>query len=129
MRARLGFAAAAHMIEPHVLVLDEVMGTGDAAFRDRSRERVLELVNGAHAVIVASHDMAWVSEFATYAVLLNHGRVVAEGAPGAVTTLHRARSVVPERQYGCEECAGGSTASYCSTCGLWRRDQEQEGVR
>ncbi len=121
MRARLGFAAAVLMIEPHVLVLDEVMGTGDAAFRDRSRERVMELVEQAHAIIVASHDMAWVSEFATYAILLDGGRVIAEGAPSAVTTFHRARSVVPPRGYGCDECDGDVIGGYCPRCGLWRR--------
>ena len=121
MRARLGFAAAAAMIEPHVLLLDEVMGTGDAAFRERSRDRVMELVEQAHAVIVASHDMAWVSEFATYAVLLDGGVIVAEGAPSGVTTLHRAHSVKPPRRFGCERCLGSSLETYCSECGVWRR--------
>jgi lipopolysaccharide transport system ATP-binding protein len=124
MRARLGFAAAAEMIEPHVLLLDEVMGTGDASFRDRSRQRVMELVQKAHAVLVTSHDMAWVSEFAMYAVLLDRGRVVAEGAPSGVTTLHRARSVRPSRRYGCEPCGGNSITGYCMDCGVWRRDPD-----
>lgn len=127
MRARLGFAAAAEMIEPHVLLLDEVMGTGDASFRERSRQRVMELVQGAHAVLVTSHDMAWVSEFAMYAVLLDGGRIVAEGAPSGVTTLHRARSVQPPRGYGCEACGGNSTNGYCMDCGVWRREPDLAG--
>lgn len=124
MRARLGFAAAATMIEPHVLILDEVMGTGDAAFRDRSRERVMELVARAHAIVVASHDMAWVEEFTSYAILLDSGRMVAEGAPGAVTTLHRARSVKPPRRFGCDVCEGCAFDDYCPRCGLWRRSAD-----
>jgi ABC-type polysaccharide/polyol phosphate transport system ATPase subunit len=122
MRARLGFAAAAGMIEPDVLLLDEVMGTGDAAFRERSRERVMDLVEHAHTVVVASHDMAWIAEFATYAVLLEGGAILAEGAPSGVTTLHRARAVVPPRAYGCEVCQGQSYGSHCPRCGVWRRD-------
>ena len=122
MRARLGFAAAVNMVEPHVLVLDEVMGTGDAAFRERSRDRVMELVQHAHAVLVASHDMAWVSEFATYAVLLDRGSIVAEGAPSGVTTLHRARAVRPPRRFGCDACGGRSTDGLCPHCGVWRRE-------
>jgi lipopolysaccharide transport system ATP-binding protein len=125
MRARLGFATAATMIEPHVLLLDEVMGTGDAAFRERSRQRVMELVAGAHAVVVTSHDMAWVSEFANYAVLLDGGRVMAEGAASGVTTLHRARSV--KRRYGCPTCAGAWTDRYCPQCGVWRRRLDEDG--
>ncbi len=121
MRARLGFAAAATMIEPHVLVLDEVMGTGDAAFRERSRDRVMELVRHAHAVVVSSHDMPWISEFTQYAILLDRGSVVAEGASGGVTTLHRARAVNPPRAYGCESCEGMSLDTFCTACGVWRR--------
>ena len=119
MRARLGFSAATSMVDPRVLLLDEVMGTGDAAFREKSRERVMSLVQGAHTVVLATHDMAWVSEFATYAILLDHGHVVAEGAPGAVSTLHRARTVRPPRRYACADC-DGRTPGACSTCGLLR---------
>lgn len=122
MRARLGFAAAATMIEPHVLVLDEVMGTGDAEFRERSRDRVMELVRHAHAVVVASHDMAWISDFTDYAILLDRGSVIAEGAPAGVTTLHRARAVNPPRAFGCETCEGRSLDTYCPGCGVWRRE-------
>jgi ABC-type polysaccharide/polyol phosphate transport system ATPase subunit len=121
MRARLGFASAATMIEPHVLLLDEVMGTGDAAFRERSRERVMDLVKNAHAVIVASHDMAWISEFANYAILLDGGSLLAEGAPTGVSTLYRARSVKPPRRFGCSRCQGSSIDTYCPACGVWRR--------
>ena len=121
MRARLGFATASTMIEPHVLVLDEVMGTGDAAFRERSRDRVMELVRHAHAVVVSSHDMPWISEFTQYAILLDRGSVIAEGAPAGVTTLHRARAVNPPRAFGCEACHGMSRDAFCSSCGVWRR--------
>jgi ABC-type polysaccharide/polyol phosphate transport system ATPase subunit len=128
MRARLGFAAAAEMVEPHVLLLDEVMGTGDAAFRERSRERVMELVQHAHAVVVASHDMTWVSEFATYAMLLDGGSLIAEGAPSGVTTLHRARAVKPPRRYGCPQCEGYSFEITCPRCGVRRRRTPETAV-
>lgn len=123
MRARLGFSTAATMIEPDVLLLDEVMGTGDAAFRERSRELVMELIRSAHSVVVASHDMSWIAEFATYAVLLEQGSILAEGAPAGVTTLHRARALQPPREYGCPGCGGRSYDDYCALCGVWRRDQ------
>jgi ABC-type polysaccharide/polyol phosphate transport system ATPase subunit len=123
MRARLGFAAATTMTEPHVLLLDEVMGTGDAAFQDRSRERVMDLVRDAHAVVTASHDMAWVAANATHAILLDGGRIVAEGAPGGVSTLHRARSVKPPRRYACPECETDAPESFCGTCGVWRHPE------
>jgi lipopolysaccharide transport system ATP-binding protein len=131
MRARLGFAAATALTEPHVLLLDEVMGTGDAAFQERSHERVMELIRGAHAVVVASHDMSWVSANATYAVLLDGGRIIAEGAPAGVTTLYRARSVKPPRRYACPECEEILPSTLCSTCGVWRhpRAEASPGAR
>lgn len=120
MRARLGFAAATSMIEPNVLVLDEVMGTGDAAFREKSRERVMSLLDRAHAIVLATHDMTWVAEFASYAILLDAGRIIAEGSPTAVSTLHRARSTKPPRRYGCPQCDERPVAGYCAECGLRR---------
>jgi ABC-type polysaccharide/polyol phosphate transport system ATPase subunit len=124
MRARLGFAAATSMIEPNVLVLDEVMGTGDAGFREKSRDRVMSLLGQAHAIVLATHDMTWVSEFASYAVLLDGGRIIAEGAPTAVSTLHRARSTKPPRRYGCPRCETQHFVGYCPECGLRRYYRE-----
>jgi len=117
MRARLGFAVAT-MIEPQILVLDEVIGTGDAAFRIKSRERLSELVRSAHAVVLATHDMQWVADFANYAILMDHGQVIAEGAPEAVVALHRARSGRPPRQYDCPGCATAPAGGYCELCGI-----------
>jgi lipopolysaccharide transport system ATP-binding protein len=119
MRARLGFAAST-MIDPNVLVLDEVLGTGDASFREQSRARLNELVRESHAVVAATHDMSWVADFATYAVLLDGGRIIAEGAPSAVASLHRSRSFKPRRSYGCPACPPLSEGRYCSRCGLLR---------
>ena len=117
MRARLGFAAST-MIDPNVLVLDEVLGTGDASFREQSRARLNELVRESHAVVAATHDMSWVTEFATYAILLDGGRMVAEGAPSAVAALHRSRSFKPRRAYGCPACPPAAQGQYCPRCGL-----------
>ena len=125
MRARLGFAAAT-MIDPSILVLDEVLGTGDATFRDKSRARLRGLVERAHAVITATHDMTWVAEFATYAILLDRGRIIAAGSPSAVAAYYRARSSRPPRLYGCETCANEHFAGYCPTCGLHRYESEPE---
>jgi ABC-2 type transport system ATP-binding protein len=123
MRARLGFAAAT-MIEPNILVLDEVLGTGDVTFRERSRSRVMDLIGRARAVVTATHDMTWVAEFATYAVLLERGRIVGEGAPSAVTAYYRARSARPRREYACPGCQAVQFEGYCPSCGLLRRERE-----
>jgi ABC-type polysaccharide/polyol phosphate transport system ATPase subunit len=102
MRARLGFAIATS-VEPDILLLDEVLSTGDAAFRAKSKARVLELVKEAKAIVLVTHDMAWVSEYCNKAMLLEKGRIVAEGSPEEVVAIHREHS---ERRKAEREAAG-----------------------
>lgn len=87
MRARLGFSIATS-VDPDILLLDEVLATGDEVFREKSKQRVLDLVRAAKAIVLVTHDMNWVTEFCNRAMLLEHGRVVAEGAPADVVRLH-----------------------------------------
>jgi len=91
MRARLGFAIATS-VEPDILILDEVLSTGDAAFRAKSKQRVGELVREAKAIVLVTHDMNWVQEYCTRAMLIEKGHIVAEGAPDAVVAEHQERS-------------------------------------
>ena len=90
MRARLGFALATS-IEPDILLLDEVLSTGDRAFRELSKRRVEALVRAAGAVVVVSHDLAWITEFCSRAILLERGRLVATGPAAEIAKLHRER--------------------------------------
>jgi homopolymeric O-antigen transport system ATP-binding protein len=91
MRARVGFAIATS-VDPDVLLLDEVLATGDQEFRAKSKARVLEIAANAKAVVLVTHDMAWVSEFCNRAMLLEHGHVVAEGKPEEVVAIHQDHS-------------------------------------
>jgi ABC-type polysaccharide/polyol phosphate transport system ATPase subunit len=88
MRARLGFSIAT-AVDPDILLLDEVLATGDAAFRAKSKARVVELVRAAKAVVLVTHDMSWVTEYCNRALLIEKGRVVADGEPHEVVELHR----------------------------------------
>jgi ABC-2 type transport system ATP-binding protein len=90
MRARLGFAIAT-AVDPDILLLDEVLATGDANFRAKSKARVIDLVKGAKAVVLVTHDMDWVREYCNRALLLEKGRVIVEGSPDEVTGLHLER--------------------------------------
>ena len=90
MRARLGFAIATS-VDPDILLLDEVLATGDAAFREKSKQRVLELVGGAKAIVLVTHDMNWVTEYCTRAMLIEKGRIVLMGKPEDVVGVHRER--------------------------------------
>jgi ABC-type polysaccharide/polyol phosphate transport system ATPase subunit len=89
MRARLGFAIATS-VDPDILLLDEVLATGDQAFREKSKARVLELARSAKAIVLVTHDMNWVTEFCNRAMLIETGHVVAEGQPEEIVALHQA---------------------------------------
>lgn len=91
MRARLGFAIATS-VDPDILLLDEVLATGDAVFRAKSKARVLEIVRSAKAVVLVTHDMHWVTEFCNRAMLIEHGQVVAQGEPADVVRIHEEHS-------------------------------------
>jgi ABC-type polysaccharide/polyol phosphate transport system ATPase subunit len=91
MRARLGFAIAT-AVDPDILLLDEVLATGDANFRTKSKTRVIELVRAAKGVVLVTHDMDWVREYCNRALLLEKGQVILEGPPDEVTRLHLDRT-------------------------------------
>ena len=91
MRARLGFSIATS-VDPDILLLDEVLATGDQAFRAKSKARVLEIAAAAKAVVLVTHDMNWVTEFCNRALLLENGHVIAEGDPAEVVAIHEDHS-------------------------------------
>ncbi len=91
MRARLGFSIAT-AVDPDVLLIDEVLGTGDEVFRAKSKQRIIELTKAAKAIVLVTHDMGWVTEFCNRALLLDKGHVILEGPPAEVVALHQERS-------------------------------------
>jgi len=91
MRARLGFAIATS-VDPDILLLDEVLATGDQVFRAKSKARVLELAHGAKAIVLVTHDMNWVTEFCNRAILIEEGHVIAEGEPAEIVAIHQEHS-------------------------------------
>jgi homopolymeric O-antigen transport system ATP-binding protein len=79
MYARLAFSVAVH-VEPDVLLVDEVLSVGDAAFQDRSLRRMLEFRDrGQAGIVFVSHNLAAVELMCQRAVWLERGQVCAEG--------------------------------------------------
>jgi lipopolysaccharide transport system ATP-binding protein len=81
MRQRLGFSIAAH-IEPDILLLDEVLGVGDAGFRAKCVAKLQELIGKARAIVVVTHSTDFVVENCSRALWLHEGTVAEFGAPG-----------------------------------------------
>ncbi len=90
MRARLGFSIAT-AIAPDILLLDEVLGTGDEDFRARSQQRIRDLVGRARAIVLVTHDLNSVSEYCNRAILMELGQVLYEGEPQATVEFYKDR--------------------------------------
>ena len=78
MFARLGFSVAAHL-EPDILVIDEVLSVGDFAFQRKGLEKMRAIAKSGATVIFVSHNLQAVAEFCHRGLLLEKGRVVADG--------------------------------------------------
>ncbi len=90
MYVRLGFAVAAH-INPHILLVDEVLAVGDASFQNKCLRRIEELRRNGMTVIFVSHDLPAVERICNRVILLDHGVLIADGCPGEAIALYESR--------------------------------------
>lgn len=74
MIARLGFSIAVS-IDPEILLIDEVLGVGDEDFKQKSQEKMRELMTKARVIIVATHNMNFVRDFCHRAIWLEKGHI------------------------------------------------------
>jgi len=78
MFARLGFSVAAHL-EPDILVIDEVLSVGDFAFQRKGLVKMRAIAKSGATVIFVSHNLQAVAEFCQRGILLEKGRIIADG--------------------------------------------------
>ncbi len=88
MKSRLGFAVAVN-VDPEVLVLDEALSAGDAAFKKKTLQRMYDLRESGTTILFVSHSMGMVKKFCTDAVLLHKGRLITQGDPQEVADHYR----------------------------------------
>lgn len=87
MYMRLAFAVAAHL-EPDILIVDEVLAVGDAAFQKKCLSKMKDVGREGRTVLFVSHNMGAISEFCDRAILLDNGTVKADGSPSDVISLY-----------------------------------------
>jgi ABC-2 type transport system ATP-binding protein/lipopolysaccharide transport system ATP-binding protein len=78
MRLRLAFAIST-CIEPEILLLDEVIGVGDAKFTQKAEARIKQIIDKANILVLASHSNKTIRDVCNKAILLCHGKIVAFG--------------------------------------------------
>jgi len=86
MYVRLAFAVAAHL-EPEILIVDEVLAVGDAAFQKKCLGKMSDVARQGRTVLFVSHNMTAIESLCDWAILLDEGRSVSKGSP---------RQVIPE---------------------------------
>ena len=88
MMARLAFAVATFQ-KTDVLIIDEILGVGDADFQVKSKTRMMELISNGEATILVSHDLSTVEDLATKVLWLDHGRQKMIGPTKEVLDAYR----------------------------------------
>jgi lipopolysaccharide transport system ATP-binding protein len=87
MYTRLAFAVAAHL-EPDVLIVDEVLAVGDAAFQKKCLGKMGEVAQGGRTVLFVSHNMATIEHLCTRAMVLRSGHKVVEDTPARAVAAY-----------------------------------------
>ena len=79
MKSRLAFSIAS-LVEPDILILDEVLSVGDGAFRKKSEAKMREIISGGATTILVSHSLPQVRELCDKVLWLHKGRQIAFGS-------------------------------------------------
>ena len=88
MKSRLGFAIAT-IVEPDILILDEVLSVGDAKFRKKSTKKIKSMIESNVTVLFVSHSIDQVLDLCNKAILLEKGHLVAYGSAQEIADIYQ----------------------------------------
>ncbi len=88
MKARLGFAIAT-ISDPDILIVDEVLSVGDAKFRKKCEKKINDMFERGVTVLFVSHSLDQVLRICNKAIILDHGRMIANGDVDEVAEIYR----------------------------------------
>jgi ABC-type polysaccharide/polyol phosphate transport system ATPase subunit len=129
MYVRLAFAVAA-FLEPEILLVDEVLAVGDARFWQKSIDKMRELNARGMTIVLVTHNMWLVQTVCTRGLLLQSGRIAADGTPQSVIDAYRrlaeSRSSSDQFTAGAEEwnTKGEIRSLQMARCGEWITERE-----
>lgn len=90
MKARLGFSIAT-VVEPEILILDEVLSVGDAKFRKKCEKKMQGMFDHEVTVLFVSHSLQQVERLCNKAILLDHGQLIAKGDIDEVSAIYQSK--------------------------------------
>jgi len=95
MMARLAFSIAS-VVQPEILIVDEILAVGDVAFQEKSFARMKELMSGGATVLFVSHDLDKIEEMCDKVIWLNKGKVVMFGDTDEVCSAYKKAQGIKE---------------------------------
>lgn len=87
MMMRLAFSIAT-VVNPEILIVDEILAVGDEAFQEKSRKRMMELMSGGTTVLFVSHNLNQIRQMCNKVVWLDHGEIKAIGNTEEVCNMY-----------------------------------------
>ena len=90
MLMRLAFSIAT-VVRPEIMIVDEILAVGDAAFQEKSKQRMLDMMGGGTTVLFVSHSIAQIEEMCSRVVWLDHGQVKMIGEASEVCAAYQGR--------------------------------------
>lgn len=90
MKSRLGFSIAT-IVEPEILILDEVFAVGDAKFRKKSENKIRSMFKTDVTVLFVSHSIDQVKKICNKAILLEKGRLIAQGEVNEICEIYESK--------------------------------------
>ena len=129
MYVRLGFAVAVN-VDPDILLVDEVLAVGDESFQRKCLERIRQFQHDGRTIVFVTHAADLVRRICDRAVVLDHGRVVAFGEPGAAVRTFREHLLTGERydEAAMVEEAAAEAADAVAPDGAWSASGSGETV-
>lgn len=88
MLVRLAFSVSTSMAG-QILLLDEIMGAGDAAFMQKAQTRILDMIQKSELMVFVTHDLAAAERVCNRLIMMEHGHIAADGAPEEVLSYYR----------------------------------------
>ncbi len=83
MVMRLAFSVAS-LVNPEILIVDEILAVGDSSFQEKSKAKMMDLMSGGTTVLFTSHSIAQIREMCDRVLWLDHGNVMDIGTPDEV---------------------------------------------
>jgi ABC-2 type transport system ATP-binding protein len=87
MMARLAFSIAT-IVDPEILIVDEILSVGDMAFQAKSGEKMQSMINGGTTVLFVSHSIDQIKKMCQRVIWLEHGEMIMDGKPDCVCSAY-----------------------------------------